>query len=83
MEYVAPEMLIVIAALWVLGMFLKNTPSFPDWFIVWAILIAGIVAALFVVGFSVEGVIQGIIAAGVAVFVHQLIVQTKHQEGGQ
>lgn len=75
--YIAEPMLAVILALWVLGMFLKRTPSVPDWAIIWALLIVGIVLALFVLGFTADAFIQGILVAGVAVLGHNLIKQTR------
>lgn len=75
-EHIAGPMLAVILALWVLGMFLKRTPSVPDWVIIWALLIVGIVMALFILGFTADAFIQGILVAGVAVLGHQLLKQS-------
>ncbi|QGH37013.1 holin [Gracilibacillus salitolerans] len=73
-------MLIVVAVLWVIGLFLKRTPNFPDWIIVWTLLVLGVLVAVFVIGFTVDAFIQGVIVAGLAVFAHQLIKQTQKKD---
>lgn len=74
---VAKELAFIIPALWVLGAFLKHTPKVPNSAIIWTILLVSVILCFFTVGLSVIGFVQGFIAAGIAVFAHQLIKQTK------
>lgn len=76
-EYLATEILILIPVLWILGYFLKKTPKFPNWLVVWVLVVIGILASLFLIGFDVNGVIQGILAAGVSALGYDLFNQTK------
>lgn len=76
-DYLATETLVLIPTLWILGYFLKKTPKFPDWLIVWVLVVLGIVACLFLIGFSADGIIQGVLAAGVAALGYDLAKQTK------
>ncbi|MGP4041888.1 phage holin family protein [Gracilibacillus sp. D59] len=80
LEYVTEEMSIVVAVLWIIGLFLKRTPKFPDWLIVWTLLILGVVVAVFVLGLTIDAFIQGVIVAGLAVLAHQLIKQTQKKD---
>ena len=83
-KYIQPELLVVVAVLYFLGMGLK-TSKIADKYIPVILGIAGIaMATLYViasVGFSAmaifTGITQGIICAGVAVYINQLIVQSK------
>ncbi|MDQ0340284.1 hypothetical protein J2S00_003089 [Caldalkalibacillus uzonensis] len=77
LRYIVQEAYIVIPALWVIGMFLKKTPSFADWAIVWVLLLVGITFTVALLGPGIESVIQGILVTGAAVFGHQLVKQTK------
>lgn len=75
-QHIDPKMAIVIAALWVLGFFLKRTPAVKDWLIIWALTAAGIAGGILLLGPTTNAVLQGILAAGIAVYFHQLIKQT-------
>lgn len=76
LEYVIQEALVLIPVLYVIGMFIKGTPSIPSWIIPWVMLALGVIGATAIVGFNVQGVIQGVLVAGVTVFTNQLIQQT-------
>ena len=83
-KYIQPELLVVVAVLYFLGMGLK-TSKIADKYIPVILGIAGIAMAILYViasvGFSAmaifTGITQGIICAGVAVYINQLIVQSK------
>lgn len=81
-KFVPEELLIVVAALYVLGMFLKNSSKVPDWIIPWVLLIFGIVGSIALSGLSAMAIIQGIICTGVAVLTNQLIKQTINKDPG-
>ncbi|GGK31300.1 hypothetical protein GCM10010965_25110 [Caldalkalibacillus thermarum] len=77
LSYIVQEAFIVVPVLWLIGLFLKKTPHFADWAIVWVLLLLGITFTVALLGPGVESVIQGILVTGVAVFGHQLVKQTK------
>lgn len=79
-KFVPEQLLILVAALYVLGMFLKSSPKVQDWSIPWVLLIVGIVGAIGIEGVSVLAVIEGVICVGVAVLTNQLIKQTSERE---
>ena len=85
-EYIKPELVIILALCYALGMFLKASPAIKDWTIPWFVLAFGIVMTIlyiaimldqgFVPKAILEGFVQGFIIAAVAVFVNQLKKQT-------
>lgn len=77
-QFLNENYLMFIPALWIIGFALKQTPFIPDWSIIWILLAISIGIAFLAFGFSFESIINGIIAAGVAVFGHQLVKQTKN-----
>ena len=80
LQYIVEEALIVIPALWIIGTFLKKTPNFADWAIVWVLLFVGVIFTVGLLGFSFDSMIQGILVAGAAVLGHQLLKQTREME---
>ncbi|ASN68310.1 putative holin [uncultured Caudovirales phage] len=79
-QFVPEQLLILVAALYVIGIFLK-TSKIADWTIPWILLSVGILGAIGIEGISVMAVIEGIICAGVAVLTNQLIKQTTVKKG--
>ena len=83
-KYIQPELLVVVAVLYFLGMGLK-TSAVNDKYIPVILGVAGVLMATLytvaAVGFSAmavfTGITQGIICAGVAVYVNQIIKQAK------
>ena len=76
MDFVTEQALILVPALYVLGMMLKNTEKIKDWTIPWILLVVGILGSIALIGLNVNAVIQGILTAGAAVFGDQLIKQS-------
>jgi hypothetical protein len=74
-EYVIEQALVLIPALYVLGMIIKHTQFVKDKYIPVILLVVGIAGAIALLGVTVEAVIQGILVTGVAVFTNQLIKQ--------
>ena len=74
-EYVIEQALVLIPALYVLGMIIKHTQFVKDKYIPVILLAVGIAGAIALLGVTVEAVIQGILVTGVAVFTNQLIKQ--------
>jgi hypothetical protein len=79
-KFIMEQALILVPVLYVIGMFLKNTPIIKDWLIPYIILGCGILGAVAIMGLSAAAVIQGILVAGTTVFTNQLIKQTTNKE---
>lgn len=83
-KFVPEQLLILVAALYILGVFLKSTPKVQDWIIPWVLLIVGVVGSVAIQkGFSALAAVQGVVATGVAVLTNQLIKQTINKDGEQ
>lgn len=77
LQFVPTDLLIMIPALYVIGMFMKSTPKVKDWTIPWILLALGILGAILLrKQFSANEIIEGIICAGASVFTNQLFKQT-------
>ena len=79
-KYISDEALILIPALYVIGMLLKGTPKVQDWLIPYILLVLGILGAIGILGISVKAVIQGILVTGATVLTNQLIKQVKSKK---
>lgn len=93
MEYVKPELVIVAVALYILGMFLKQTTMVLDKYIPVILGIVGIVlCAIWVFATTsvsspqdialaiFTAVIQGILVAGASTYVNQIVKQSGKDE---
>lgn len=82
-EYIAPELLVLIPVLYLLGTALKKSELVADKIIPIVIGSIGIVLALLYViatcGFALEGlftgIVQGILCAGASVYANQMVKQ--------
>lgn len=72
--------LILVPALYVLGMIFKGTEKIQDKYIPLILLPIGIAGAIALIGFSVQGFVQGILVVGAAVYANQLVKQFKKDE---
>lgn len=90
MSYIKPELVVLIIALYFLGMIIRNSKSIKDAYIPMILGIVGIVlCALYVLATSdIKGyqdacmavftaIAQGLLVSGMSVYVNQLIVQGK------
>ena len=77
-SFLAENMYITAAALYVIGVFLKAIPKIPNWVIPFVLTAAGVVFGLLLVG-GADGVLQGVLAAGLAVLVNQGYKQIRDQ----
>lgn len=83
MNFIVKQALILVPALYVLGMILKGWKLIPDNFIPTILLIFGIAGALAIMGIKVSStpeeitraVVQGVLVTGAAVYTNQLIKQ--------
>ncbi|SFF23345.1 Phage holin family Hol44, holin superfamily V [Paenibacillus algorifonticola] len=69
------ELLVLVAACWVIGYVLKQTPRVPNWSIVYIVTGVAVVVCLLLTGLNVEAFIQGILVGAVSVYGHQLVKQ--------
>lgn len=72
-----PQLLIVLAACWIIGFICKQTPKVPDWSIIFIVTIVAIAFAVFILGFTAAALLQGIICGAVAVYSNQVVKQVK------
>lgn len=79
-SYITDKAIILVPALYILGMILKGTERFPDKYIPVILLPIGIVFSVWLAGFSVDSVIQGILVTGASVYINQLIKQGQKKE---
>ena len=77
-SFLAENMYIAAAALYVLGIFIKAIPKIPNWVIPFVLTAAGVAFGLLLIG-GADGVLQGILSAGLAVLVNQGYKQVKDQ----
>ena len=74
-DYITENSLILIPALYVLGMIIKNTKSIDDRYIPVILLFVGIAGAMGLQGITPEAVIQGVLVTGAAVYTNQILKQ--------
>lgn len=80
-KFVPEQLMILVAALYVVGMFLKNSPKVLDWTIPWVLLVVGVGGSIALQqGITALAVLQGIVSTGVAVLTNQLIKQTTEKK---
>ena len=79
-NYILDQALILIAVLYILGLFLKKSRAIKNKYIPLILLFFGLALSLLLVGLNVQGIIQGILVSGTAVFANQIIKQSLKQE---
>lgn len=79
-NYIVQNALILIPALYILGMILKSTQKISDKYIPITLLIFGVAGAIGILGVSVDSIIQGILVTGATVYANQLIKQSEKKE---
>ena len=75
LNYIAENAVILVPALYIIGMFIKAVPGIPNWCIPFALLLLGEAGALGIMGLSAEAAIQGVLVTGAAVLVNQGVKQ--------
>ena len=78
MDFVVSQALILIPALYVVGMIPKNS-QIPDKFIPLILLGLGIIGPIALLGFNIQAIIQGILVTGATVLTNQLIKRSKKE----
>lgn len=74
-QFVPEQLLIVVAALYVLGLFLKNS-KVKDYLIPWVLLMVSVIASIAIGGINITSVLEGVICCGVSVLSNQLVKQS-------
>jgi len=72
-EYIRPDAFILVPVLYIIGIFLRQTPHIPFWTHSWIKLIFAVIACLLHYGFQIESVVQGILVTGAAVISRDLL----------
>lgn len=79
LKYITERMLILIPALYIIGMIIKGTDKIKNKYIPVILLPLGIAGAIGIGGVNVDSIIQGILITGVTVYGNQLITQYKKE----
>lgn len=81
LNYIVGEGLILIPAVYIVGMIIRKTDKIPNKYIPVILLPLGILGAMGIMGFTVRAAIQGILITGAAVYGDQIYKQmTKKEE---
>lgn len=81
LNYIVGEGLIIIPAIYIIGMIIRKTDKIPNKYIPIILLPLGILGAMGIMGFTVKAAIQGILITGAAVYGDQVYKQmTKKEE---
>lgn len=78
-KFVPEQLLILVAALYVIGMFLKKTPKVVDWSIPWILVVLGVGFSISILGVNPTSILQGVICAFCSVGANQLVKQTSNK----
>lgn len=76
-QYIVPEALIMVPALYFIGLFLRQTPKIPFWTHAWIKLAFGVTCCMIYFGPSIKSFVQGILVTGAAV----LLKDINHRTG--
>ena len=79
LKYITERMLILIPALYIIGMIIKGTDKIKNKYMPVILLPLGIAGAIGIGGVNVDSIIQGILITGVTVYGNQLITQYKKE----
>lgn len=78
-KFVPEQLLILVAALYIIGYFLKKTPKVLNWSIPWILIILGIGFSISILGVNPTSILQGVICAFCSVGANQLVKQTSNK----
>jgi len=79
-KYIIEQALILIPALYVLGIIIKKTNKISDSLIPLLLLCFGIFGAVGLLGINTQSIIQGVLVTGVTVLGNQLLKQSGKDE---
>ncbi|KAB2336009.1 holin [Cytobacillus depressus] len=75
-QYIQPEVFILIPVLYLIGLFLRQTPFIPIWLHAWIQLVVADIACAIIIGNNVNAFIQAVLVTGASVFLKDLINHT-------
>lgn len=78
-DYLEPNAVILVVALYAVGLLLKQTTLLKDKYIPLLLLTLSLIASISQYGITINAIYQGIIATAVAVFTHQIYKQSKKE----
>lgn len=79
-KFIIENALILVPALYVIGLIIKGTEKIGDKYIPVILLIFGVAGAVALLGFNINAIIQGILVTGAAVYANQLLKQINKGE---
>ena len=79
-KYVTEQALVLIPALYVIGLIIKGTEKVSNKWIPVILLPLGVSGAIAFMGLNANAVIQGILVVGVTVFADQVVKQVQKSE---
>ncbi|MEH7114518.1 phage holin family protein [Neobacillus niacini] len=77
--FIKPESYIMIPVLYLIGLFLRQTPNIPIWTHAWIKVLIGVTSCMIYYGPTIQAFVQGILVAGAAVLIKDLIHKTIDQ----
>ncbi len=80
LNFIPENLLILVASIYVLGIFLKKIESIKDKYITVILMVFAIAFSMVLSGLSATAFLQGILCWGVSVGVNQTIKQINKQE---
>lgn len=75
-NFIPEQLLILVVALYAIGIFLKKTPGVKDWTIPWFLLSLGVIFSITICGFTANSILQGIICSFGAIGINQVYKQS-------
>ena len=79
-KYVTEQALVLIPALYVIGLIIKGTEKVSNKWIPVILLPLGVAGAIAFMGLNANAVIQGILVTGATVFADQVVKQVRKSE---
>lgn len=79
-KFIPEQLLILVASIYVLGVFLKRIEEIKDKYITIILMVFSIALSLILQGLNATAFLQGILCWGVAVGVNQTIKQIQKEE---
>lgn len=76
-QLIDPKLFIVVAACWVLGYILKQTPKIPNWSIVFYVTLFATAFSVWMLGTKPEIILQGILCGAVSVYGYEFLKSIK------
>lgn len=89
LQFIRPELFVVVIVCYCLGLFLKNIPKIKDWLIPLILLVSSILMCIFYMTLAIEkvwsleivflSIMQGILCAAVSVFGNEILKQITYK----